>query len=142
VRDAVEDKAQWGKEAGEHVAEWRRNLDLKAWADEVETEKETSPFHWEEGDLFTIFRCLQRERSYEQRERERDRELVFLETFLAKSTELYFFTVICPAYTASSTPLFFRHTTTTPSAPHITAGPGPCSYDVAIVLVLSAWQQS
>jgi hypothetical protein len=35
VRDAVEDKAQWGKEAGEHVAEWRRNLDLKAWADEV-----------------------------------------------------------------------------------------------------------
>ncbi len=35
VRDAVEDKAQWGREAGEHVAEWRRNLDLKAWADEV-----------------------------------------------------------------------------------------------------------
>jgi hypothetical protein len=26
---------QWGSDAGEHVAEWRRNLDLKAWADEV-----------------------------------------------------------------------------------------------------------
>ena len=28
-------EAQWGKDAGEHVAGWRRNLDLAAWANEV-----------------------------------------------------------------------------------------------------------
>ena len=28
-------EAQWGKNAGEHVAGWRRNLDLAAWANEV-----------------------------------------------------------------------------------------------------------
>jgi hypothetical protein len=35
-----EQKAQWGKDAGEEVAAWRKNLDLKAWATEVrEVEK-------------------------------------------------------------------------------------------------------
>ena len=54
VRDAVEDKAQWGREAGEHVAEWRRNLDLKAWADEVRTverEERTYPQGEGKGDV-------------------------------------------------------------------------------------------
>jgi hypothetical protein len=33
-REQVEEE-QWGKDAGEYVAGWRRNLDLTAWANEV-----------------------------------------------------------------------------------------------------------
>jgi hypothetical protein len=29
------DQAMWGPEAEEHVASWRRNLDLKAWGQEM-----------------------------------------------------------------------------------------------------------
>ena len=35
AREGEKQEAQWGQDAGAHVAEWRRNLDLKAWADEV-----------------------------------------------------------------------------------------------------------